>query len=131
MNNKEIENLILLISKYNINKIKVKTKDFLIEISKFDKLNNIINKPEKKYLSNIKIIKSPLVGVFYLTPSPGEKPFIKEGDNINKGDIVCIIEVMKNLHKIKSDYTGIIKKIIAKNETFVEYNEDLIIVEDV
>ena len=129
MNNNEIENLIILINTYNIDKIKIKNKDFFIEIEKKNIIKQMSFTNEKKVINNIKIIKSPLVGVCYLTPAPGEKPFIKEGDIIKKGDVVCLIEVMKNLHKIKSDYSGVVKKIVAVNEQFVEYNENLIIIE--
>ena len=131
MNDKYIENLIILLNKYNLNKIKIKQKDFFIEIGKKSNNNDIILKQEINEKKHFKIIKAPLVGIFYLSPAPNQKPFVQEGDKIKKGDIVCIIEAMKNLHQVKSDYSGIISKIIAKNEKFVEYNEDLIIIKNV
>ena len=131
MNDKYIENLIILLNKYNLNKIKIKQKDFFIEIGKKSNNNDIILKQEVNEKKHFKIIKAPLVGIFYLSPAPNQKPFVQEGDKIKKGDIVCIIEAMKNLHQVKSDYSGIISKIIAKNEKFVEYNEDLIIIKNV
>ena len=52
------------------------------------------------------IITSPMVGTFYAAPSPGAKPFISVGDEIQEGDIVCIVEAMKMMNEIKSDFSG-------------------------
>jgi len=128
---KYIEEIIILMNKHNLKKIKIKDQNLLIEINKH-KNNNITNTHIKKNINtNITVIKSPLVGIFYISPAPNKPDFVKKGDKIKKGDIVCIIEVMKTLHKIRSEYSGIITKIIAKNETPVEYNEDLFLINNV
>jgi len=127
INIKDIEKIIILSKKYNIKKLKIKTEKLSIHIN--NKYNNIINESENKYIytkeNNLITIKSPIVGIFYSSPSPQQEPFIKQGDKIKIGDTICIIEAMKILNEIKSEYTGIIEEILIKNETPVEYNQDL------
>ena len=74
-------------------------------------------------------INSPMVGTFYQAPSPGAKPFVEVGQQVNLGDTLCIIEAMKILNQIESDRAGIIKKILVENGQPVEYNEPLFIIE--
>lgn len=74
-------------------------------------------------------IKSPMVGTFYKSPSPGSDPFIKIGQKINIGDTICIIEAMKIMNKIESEHTGIIKEILASDGSPVEFDQPLIIIE--
>ncbi|MCL6086998.1 MAG: acetyl-CoA carboxylase biotin carboxyl carrier protein [Actinobacteria bacterium] len=70
-------------------------------------------------------IKSPIVGTFYTSPGPGEPPFITAGKSVKKGDTLCIIEAMKLMNKINSDYEGTIEKILVLNEEPVEYNQTI------
>ncbi len=74
-------------------------------------------------------ITSPMVGTFYQASSPGAKPFVEVGQQVNVGDTLCIIEAMKILNQIESDRAGIIKKILVENGQPVEYNEPLFIIE--
>ena len=74
------------------------------------------------------IIKSPLVGTFYLSPKPDTPPFISEGDEIKIGQIICIIEAMKIFNEIESEYSGKIIEILVKDATPVEYDQDLLII---
>ena len=74
-------------------------------------------------------IKSPMVGTFYRAPSPGSKTFVEEGQQVAKGDTLCIIEAMKILNQIESDKAGVIKKILVENAQPVEYNQPLFIIE--
>ncbi len=74
-------------------------------------------------------ITSPMVGTFYQAPSPGSKPFVEVGQQVNVGDTLCIIEAMKILNQIESDRAGVIKKILVENGQPVEYNEPLFIIE--
>ena len=74
-------------------------------------------------------IKSPMVGTFYRSPSPGAKSFVEEGQRVNVGDTLCIIEAMKILNQIESDQAGMVKKILVENGQPVEYNEPLFIIE--
>ena len=81
-------------------------------------------------LSNIKaadgeVITSPMVGTFYAAPSPGAKPFISVGDEIQEGDIVCIVEAMKMMNEIKSDFSGKVTSVLVENSEPVEFGQAL------
>ena len=73
-------------------------------------------------------VKSPMVGTFYRTPSPGAKPFVEVGQSVNAGDTLCIIEAMKLLNEIEADQGGVIKAILIENGQPVEYGEPLFII---
>lgn len=73
-------------------------------------------------------ITSPMVGVFYAAPSPDAAPFVKVGDNITAGKVVCIIEAMKLFNEIESEVSGTIVKILAENGKSVEYGQRLMLV---
>ena len=75
------------------------------------------------------IIKSPMVGSFYRSPNPDASPFAKVGDQVKKGDTLCIIEAMKMMNQIESDTTGIIKAILVEDGESVEYDQSLFIIE--
>lgn len=75
------------------------------------------------------VVKSPMVGTFYRSASPGAKPFIEVGAPIKAGDTVCIIEAMKILNEIESDQSGTITKILCENGQAVEFGQPLFIVE--
>ena len=72
-----------------------------------------------------KVIKSPMVGTFYSSSSPNDKPFIKVGDKVTKGQVLCIVEAMKLMNEIESDFDGEIVEICVKNEDVVEYGTPL------
>lgn len=71
------------------------------------------------------IISSPIVGVVYLQPSPDQPAFKEAGDSVKKGDIVCIIEAMKLLNEVVSDFDGTIAEVLVENEDVVEYGQPL------
>lgn len=74
------------------------------------------------------VVKSPMVGTFYRSPSPDAKAFVDVGSTVAVGDTVCIIEAMKLLNEIECDFAGTIKKILVENGQPVEYGEPLFIV---
>ncbi len=74
------------------------------------------------------IIKSPMVGTFYRSPSPESKAFVDIGSTVNVGDTLCIIEAMKLLNEIECDHAGVIKAILVENGQPVEYGEPLFII---
>jgi acetyl-CoA carboxylase biotin carboxyl carrier protein len=74
-------------------------------------------------------VKSPMVGTFYRSASPGAKPFVEIGAQVKEGETVCIIEAMKILNEIESDKTGTITQILCENGQAVEYGQPLFIVE--
>ncbi|MGZ5193863.1 MAG: acetyl-CoA carboxylase biotin carboxyl carrier protein [Ramlibacter sp.] len=75
------------------------------------------------------MVKSPMVGTFYRSASPGAKPFIEIGSQVKEGETVCIIEAMKILNEIESDKTGTITQILCENGQAVEYGQPLFVVE--
>jgi acetyl-CoA carboxylase biotin carboxyl carrier protein len=74
------------------------------------------------------VVKSPMVGTFYRSPSPEANPFVEVGDTITAGSTVCIIEAMKLLNEIESDHSGVVKAILVENGQPVEYGEPLFII---
>ena len=80
---------------------------------------------EKKKEENYKVIKSPMVGTFYASSSPDKDPYVKVGDKISKGQVVCIVEAMKLMNEIESEFDGEIVEICVKNEDVVEYGTPL------
>jgi acetyl-CoA carboxylase biotin carboxyl carrier protein len=74
-------------------------------------------------------IKSPMIGTFYRSPGPDKEPFVKVGDNVTKGDTICIIEAMKLFNEIESEYSGKIIKVLAEDASPVEYDQPLFIVD--
>ena len=73
-------------------------------------------------------VKSPMVGTFYRSPSPGSKVFVEVGQSVNPGETLCIIEAMKLLNEIEADQGGVIKAILVENGQPVEYGEPLFII---
>jgi len=71
------------------------------------------------------IVKSPIVGTFYGAPSPGAPPFVKPGDTVTVGQVLCIVEAMKLMNEIESDHAGTIVKVYAVNSQPVEYGQKL------
>jgi acetyl-CoA carboxylase biotin carboxyl carrier protein len=73
-------------------------------------------------------IKSPMVGTFYRSASPGAKAFVDIGDSVQVGDPLCIIEAMKLMNEIEADRAGVVKAILAENGQAVEYGQPLVII---
>ena len=74
------------------------------------------------------MVKSPIVGTFYEAPSPGAPPFVKAGDQVEVGQVLCIVEAMKLLNEIESDVAGEIVKKLASNGQPIEYGQDLFVI---
>ena len=75
------------------------------------------------------VVKSPMVGTFYRSASPGSKPFVEIGSAIKEGDAICIVEAMKIMNEIEADMSGTVSKILVENGQAVEYGQPLFIVE--
>ena len=84
--------------------------------------------PIEEKVENQKIVKSPMVGTFYLKPSPTSEPYTEIGKEVKKGDVICIIEAMKLLNEIESEFEGRVKEILVKDGETVEYGEPLFII---
>ncbi len=74
-------------------------------------------------------IKSPMIGTFYRKPSPDKPPFVNVGDTVNEGDVVCIIEAMKLFNEIESEVSGKIVKVLVEDNSPVEYDQPLFLVD--
>ena len=141
----DIEN-INLISKEakirKINKVKIKKGNYEIEISSINNLpdlnqkhsqenkNDVISaKSDKEIVNDENIVKSPMVGVAYLSADPNTKPYVKIGQHVKQGDTLLLIEAMKTFNEIKAPKSGVIKKIAILNSQPVEFGDNLIIFE--
>ena len=141
----DLDNIKLIIKESKIDgvsKIKIKKNDYEIEITsnnfadnnisvqKFDKnaeFKEVDNTNEVVNEDNI--IKSPMVGVAYLSADPNSQSYVKVGQHVKAGDTLLLIEAMKTFNEIKAPRSGIIKKIVALNSQPVEYGDTLIIFE--
>ena len=74
------------------------------------------------------VVKSPMVGTFYRSASPGAKPFVDVGQSVNSGDTLCIIEAMKLLNEIDADQAGVVKAILVENGQPVEFGQPLFVI---
>ncbi|MGM0379358.1 MAG: acetyl-CoA carboxylase biotin carboxyl carrier protein [Bacillota bacterium] len=106
-------------------KKKIVKKD---DISKTKEMEVKENNPEINE-ENYEKITSPLVGVFYESPSPEDPAFVKEGQSVNKGDVLCIVEAMKVMNEIVAKNDGVIKKVLVENEEIVEHGQTLFLIE--
>jgi len=73
-------------------------------------------------------VKSPMVGTFYRSATPGAKPFVEVGDSVEVGDTLCIIEAMKLMNEIESDKSGVVKQVLAENGQPVEFGQPLVVI---
>ncbi|OHX16030.1 acetyl-CoA carboxylase, biotin carboxyl carrier protein [Chromobacterium amazonense] len=85
--------------------------------------------PAAQAVANENAMKSPMVGTFYRSPSPGAKSFVEVGQSVNAGDTLCIIEAMKLMNEIEADRSGVIKAILVEDGQPVEYGEPLFVIE--
>ena len=127
----------------NLSKIKIKKGNYEIELSSqstnlVSPTSNVISKnnhntsEEKKVVNEINeenIVKSPMVGVAYLSADPKSPAYVKVGQHVKAGDTLLLIEAMKTFNEIKAPKSGVIKKIVALNSQPVEFGDHLIIFE--
>lgn len=84
--------------------------------------------PSSGLSANEHAVKTPMVGTFYRSPTPNDKPFVEIGQSVNVGDILCIVEAMKMLNQIEADRAGIIKQVLVENGQPVEFDQPLFII---
>ena len=142
----DIENIKLLLNESkieNVSKFRIKKGEYEIEISS-EKLDKSIDvqaikpqsvkessedKVEIETINEENIVKSPMVGVAYLSADPNSPPYVKTGQHVKAGDILLLIEAMKTFNEIKAPKSGVIKKIVVLNSQPVEFGDHLIIFE--
>lgn len=111
------------------------TKNYTVQSSKTVKIENNEKKEQKIFENktsnneNRKIVKAPMVGTFYLKPSPTSEAYVEIGKTVKKGDTLCIIEAMKLMNEIESEFDGKIIEICVKDGEAVEYGKPLFVIE--
>ena len=135
-----IELLCEVMKKNSLSEIEVKNGRKSIKLSKNNNQATFINTVKEEKPKDTKVnnkstdtilentVKAPMLGTLYRV-SPNSKPYIKVGSKVKTGDIIFIIEAMKTMNQVKSDKTGVVKKILVENAMPVEFDQDLIIVE--
>ena len=114
----------------NITKVKIKKGDYEIELStERTNISDSVVKEAAPIKLRENIVKSPMVGVAYLSADPDSPAYVKIGQHVKAGDILLLIEAMKTFNEIKAPKSGVIKKIVALNSQPVEYGDHLIIFE--
>ncbi len=158
---KEIQELIKLVKKSQLNEFNLKYGDFKIEMKYGQEVDNTKNvapasipvpvaapapapaapaaapapaspaadAPAEN--NNLITIKAPMIGTFYRSPSPDKPPFVAIGDTVSEGSVICIIEAMKLFNEIESEVSGKIVKILVDDNTPVEFDQPLFLVEPV
>ncbi len=159
MNKKEIEELIRFVSKSGVSEVSLEQKDFKITIVNAPKhVETFVAAPQQMYQAQVAapqmiaapaaapaapvaatppatdeskyhVVKSPMIGTFYRTPSPDKPNFVNVGDEVKQGQVICIIEAMKLFNEIECDITGRIVKVLVDNSTPVEYDQPLFLVD--
>ena len=159
MDIKEIQNLIKFVSKSGVEEVKIEREDFKITIKTkknspqqivVDELPSKINIPTQTIVpvsqevlkeksldtdipktedSNHVIVKSPIIGTFYRKPSPDKPAFVEVGQSIGEGEVLCVIEAMKLFNEIESEVSGKIVKILVDDQSPVEFDQPLFIID--
>ena len=159
MNIKEIQNLIKFVYKSGVEEVKIEKEDFKITIKTkknisqqiiVDEMPSNVTVPISKnpseslepisdnvienqniQLDNEKhvIIKSPIIGTFYRKPAPDKDSFVEVGQNVEAGNVLCVIEAMKLFNEIESEISGTIIKILADDQSPVEFDQPLFIID--
>jgi len=137
LENSELEEIEIQEGEESVRLVKKQSQNIVSEItqkSEPDSPKSELDKPKKevteeKVNEKGEVITSPMVGTFYSAASPGTKPFVSVGDEVQEGDVVCIVEAMKMMNEIKSDFSGKITSILVENSQPVEFGQSLFIVE--
>ena len=111
---------------YSSNIIKEESLDSPVKVKSQEDNVLIENKDDSLNNTNSHEITAPLVGTFYISPKAGDPPFIKIGDKIEVGQTICIIEAMKIFNEIESEVSGVVKEILVKDSSPVEYGQAIV-----
>ncbi len=149
MKHAEIKELIQLFGESALNKVHIKRKDFEIEIERGTETAVVMQAPEAVAPAPVpthtesaakqvatesdnkileETITSPMVGTFYASPSPDSPAFVKAGERVKRGDVLCILEAMKIMNELEAEYDCQILDVLAKDGKAVEYGEPLFVV---
>lgn len=143
MDYNEIKNLINDIGQSNVDEVNLEFPDGIkISVKKNNQVikevvkENTTQTPEnikqtittkeiKEENEDFKVIKSPMIGTFYSKSAPTANPFVKVGDKVKKGQVLCILEAMKLMNEIESEYNGEIVEVCVKDDEMVEFGQSL------
>jgi len=154
MNQKELKELIEFLIEKDISEFELERGDVKVKVKRAGEHTVVHTRPEMPYVAvtvpqsapaaaapspaapppaaveaapeeNLHIVKSPIVGTLYEAPSPGAPPFVKVGDAVEVGQVLCIVEAMKLLNEIESDVAGEIVKKMGSNGQPIEYGQEL------
>ena len=143
MDIRKIKKLIEMLQASDLNEIEIQEGEESVRISRGStqpievkstpvELQNVNTVPESNDAPNIdsgSSIKSPIVGTFYRKPAPDKPPFVDIGSHVNAGDVVCIVEAMKMMNEIKSEFTGQVSAITVEDGAPVEFDQSLIVID--
>jgi acetyl-CoA carboxylase biotin carboxyl carrier protein len=148
MNIKELKELLALMAEHNLTEVeiekeglKVKLRKSTLDFSAEGRNPVVIPMPtmpvlpgaENKAASvppaavdeDVAIVRSPMVGTYYAAPAPDQPPYVTAGKRVAEGDVLCIVEAMKLMNEIKSDFGGVIEEILVENGQPVEFDQPL------
>lgn len=151
MDIKEILQLIQAVSEHSLTKLELEEGDFFLSLEREKEMPQILNvtgaipgavpaamvqpaapaqaamaaAPETAAIDSGSVVTSPLVGTFYNASSPEAEPFVKVGDTVKKGQVLGIIEAMKLMNEIESEFDGVVEAVLVENEEVVEYGQPL------
>ena len=144
MENDKVKELLEIMENHNLSEISLETPDgFKIAMKKAEAISeNVIVKPVAQVVTKEEVkedpkaeeskgnrVTSPMVGTFYAKPSPTANQYVEIGSTVSKGDTLCIIEAMKLMNEIESDYSGKVTEILVKDGETVEYGTPLFVIE--
>lgn len=129
----KVENFSLMLKKSkSLEKEDISEREATKELDKvLEKVSDLDKKEEVEANKNIKTLRTPILGVFYSSKSPDSKPFVKVGDQVKKGDTLCIIEAMKMMNELKAPYDCKVIDCLVNNEDFVEYDQEIFKLEQI
>lgn len=144
LNMETVEKLLEKLNEHGASRIKIKNDEFEITVENrqpaaagvvYTEPSNSAEatsvKSMEKAPQEVKgsVVKSPLIGTFYTSPSPQSPPFVTVGQKVSKGEVLFIVESMKLMNEIKSDYDGVVKEVLVQNGDSVDYNQPIMRIE--
>lgn len=136
MDIRKIKKLIEMLQESDLMEIEVKEGEESVRIARGGKSlitppkeDSTLSEANENSIENTgSSIKSPIVGTFYRKPAPDKPPFVEVGSHVNAGDVVCIVEAMKMMNEIKSEFSGTVSAINVKDGEPVEFDQSIIII---
>ena len=143
MDIRKIKKLIEMLQASDLNEIEIQEGEESVRISRgsaqpievkstpveLQKVNTLPKSNDAPNIDSGSSIKSPIVGTFYRKPAPDKPPFVDIGSHVNAGDVVCIVEAMKMMNEIKSEFTGQVSAINVEDGAPVEFDQSLIVID--